>query len=57
MHLTISDLIQTLFEKDSGRRTKASATKAVRSDLIPGRVKPKTIEIGIHSLPAWRSAI
>ena len=36
---------------------KASATKAVRSGLISGRVKPKTVEIGIHSFPAWRSAI
>ena len=25
--------------------------------LIPDRVKPKTIKIGIHSFPAWRSAI
>ena len=41
----------------SGRVDRASATEAVDSGLIPGRVKPKTIKIGIHSFPAWRSAI
>ena len=35
----------------------ASATEAVDSGSIPGRVKPKTIKIGIHSFPAWRSAL
>ena len=34
-----------------------SATEAVDLGSIPGRVKPKTIKIGIHSFPAWRSAI
>ena len=29
----------------------------VDSGSIPGRAKPKTIEIGIHSFPAWLSAI
>ena len=55
----ISDLIQILFEKDSARTNKASATKAVpvRSDSISVRVKPKTVEIGILSFPASRSAI
>ena len=55
----ISDLIQILFEKDSARMNKASATKAVSvcSDSISGRVKLKTIEIGILSFPASRSAI
>ena len=41
----------------SGRVDRASATEAVDSGSIPGRVKPKTIKIGIHSFPAWRSAI
>ena len=36
----------------SGRVDRALATKAVDSGLIPGRVKPKTLEIGIHSFPA-----
>ena len=35
-----------------GRVDRASATEAVDSGLIPGRVKPKTIKIGIHSFPA-----
>ena len=30
----------------------ASATETVNSGSIPGRVKPKTIKIGIHSFPA-----
>ena len=32
----------------SGRVDRASATEAVDSGSIPGRVKPKTIKIGIH---------
>ena len=36
---------------------RASATESVDSGSIPGRVKPKTTKIGIHSFPAWRSAI
>ena len=36
---------------------RASATAAVDSSSIPGRFKPKNIKIGIHSFPAWRSAI
>ena len=36
----------------SGRVDRASATETVDSDLIPGRVKPKTIKIGIHSFTA-----
>ena len=35
-----------------GRVDRASATEAVDSGSIPGRVKPKTIKIGIHSFPA-----
>ena len=31
---------------------RASATDAVDWGSIPGRVKPKTIKIGIHSSPA-----
>ena len=36
----------------SGRVDRASATEVVDSGSIPGRVKPKTIKIGIHSFPA-----
>ena len=36
----------------SGRVDRASATEAVNTGSIPGRVKPKTIKIGIHSFPA-----
>ena len=50
--------IQSLVYKPiSGRVDRASATEAVDSGSIPGRVKPKTIKIGIHSFPAWRSAL
>ena len=31
-----------------------SAIKMVNSGSIPGRVKPKAIELGIHSILAWR---
>ena len=31
---------------------RASATEVVDTGSIPGRVKPKTIKIGIHSFPA-----
>ena len=41
----------------SGRVDRVSATEAVDSSLIPTWVKPKTIKIGIHSFPAWCSAI
>ena len=36
----------------SGRVDRAYATEAVDSGSIPGRVKPKTIKIGIHSFPS-----
>ena len=36
---------------------RASAAETVDLGLIPGRVKSKTLKIGIHSFPAWRSAI
>ena len=36
----------------NGRVDRASATEAVDTGPIPGRVKPKTIKIGIHSFPA-----
>ena len=35
----------------------ASVSWAVDSGLIPSRVKPMTLNIGIHSFPAWRSAL
>ena len=36
---------------------RASVSWAVDSGLIPSRVKPMTLKIGIHSFPAWRSAL
>ena len=45
------------FKPISGQVDKASPTEAVDSGLIPSRVKPKTIKIGVHSFPAWQSAI
>ena len=36
----------------SGQMDRASATEGVDSGSIPGRVKPETIKIGIHSFPA-----
>ena len=36
----------------SGRVDRASATEMVDTGSIPGRVKSKTIKIGIHSFPA-----
>ena len=41
----------------SGRLDRASTTDSVDPGSIRGRVKPKTIKIGIHSFPALRSAI
>ena len=41
----------------SGRMDKAYATETVDSGSIAGRVKPKTIKIGMHSFSAWRSAL
>ena len=36
----------------SVRVDRASATEAVDTGSISGRVKPKTIKIGVHSFPA-----
>ena len=36
---------------------RASDTETVDSGLIPDRVKPKNIKIGIHNFPAWRLGI
>ena len=41
-----------LIQPISGRVDGASATEAVDSGSIPGRVKPKTLKIGIHGFPA-----
>ena len=41
----------------TGRVERASAGKTVDLVLIPTRVKPKTIKIGIYGFPARRSAI
>ena len=46
-----------LWQPISGRMDRASATEAVDLGSIPGWVKPKTIKIGVHSFPTWRSAI
>ena len=46
------DLTLIYSDTISGRVDRASATEAVDSGSIPGRVKPKTIKIGIHSFPA-----
>ena len=35
----------------SGRVDKVPAAEMVDHGLIPGRVKPKTIKLGIHSFP------
>ena len=48
---TASDLSMK-FEPISGRVDKASATETVAWGSIPGRVKPKTIKIDIHSFSA-----
>ena len=40
-----------------GRVNRASVTETVDSGSIPGRVKSKTIKIGICSFPAWRLPI
>ena len=42
----------TQLKHNSGRVDRASASEAVDTGSIPGRVKPKTIKIGIHSFPA-----
>ena len=46
-----------MYEAISGRVDGASPAETVDSGSIPGRVKPKTIKIGIHCFPEWRSAI
>ena len=43
---------RTRYKPISGRVDRAYATEAVDTGSIPGRVKPKTIKIGIHSFPA-----
>ena len=43
---------QTYLMHSDSRNT--SATETVESGLIPGRVKPKTLKIGIHTFPALR---
>ena len=41
----------------SGRVDRVFATETVGSGSISGRSKPKTIKLGIHSFPAWCSAL
>ena len=45
-------LVLSLPISADSRVDRASATEAVDSSSIPGRVKSKTIKIGIHSFPA-----
>ena len=49
--------IDYVIEPISGWMDRASATEAVNSGLIPGRVKPQTINIGIYSFFARSSAL
>ena len=48
----IYDVSNRYIKPISDRVDRASATEAVDLGSIPGRVKPKTIKIGIHSIPA-----
>ena len=50
----LEDNLETL---SSENRSVVEDIKPVKSGLIRSRVKPKTVKIGIHSLPAWRSAL
>ena len=45
----IHNVVESRGQPISGRVDRASATETVDLGLIPGRVKPKTIKIGIHS--------
>ena len=49
---TGSTMFKFILQPISGRVDRASATETVDTGSIPGRVKPKTIKIGIHSFPA-----
>ena len=55
-HLAKTSWMQDFFSGDtepiSGRVDRASATETVDLGSIPGRVKPKSTKIGIHSFPA-----
>ena len=54
LQITVSDLANGSMKPHfsiSGRVDRASASEAVDSASIFGRVKPKAIKIGIHSLP------
>ena len=42
---------------DHNQVDRASATETVDISTIPGRIKSKTIKIGIHSFPASPSAL
>ena len=52
-------LLKTKLRSDftSGRVDRASATETEDTGSLPGQVKPKAINIGIHSFPALRAAI
>ena len=49
---TLQFYIQNTYQLISGQVDRESATETVELGLIPSRVKPKTIKIGIHSFPA-----
>ena len=42
---------------NSGRVDGSYASETLNFGLISGQVKPKIVKIGIHSFPAWYSAI
>ena len=46
------DAIRDNIKPLSGRVDRATVTKTVDSSSVPGRVKPKIIKIGVHSLSA-----
>ena len=48
--------VRIAVEPISGQVDRASANEAVDAGSIPDRVKPKTINFGIHSFPARRLA-
>ena len=52
LYLSVLEIVIQSTKPISGRVNRASATETVDTGSIPGRVKPTTIKIGIHSFPA-----
>ena len=50
--MAVEDKQIKAFEPTNGRVNRASATETEGLGSIPGRVKPNTIKIGIHSFLA-----